>query len=209
MTTIHAGSGTRHIEAALREARKALEDLLANPDTLGEIDRAAEALIGCLEKGGRVFSCGNGGSMCDAMHFAEELTGRFRKDRQAFAATAISDPSHISCVGNDYGYDEIFSRYLEAHARKGDVLVALSTSGGSRNVVRAVETCRARGATSISLVGRPGSALAAISDHCIVTPGGSFADRVQELNIKVLHIFIELVERHFCPQNYEPADAKP
>ena len=133
------------------------------------------------------------------------MRGRFRKDRQAFAATAISDPSHISCVGNDYGYDEIFSRYLEAHARKGDVLVALSTSGNSRNVVRAVEACNARGGTSISLVGKPSSALEAISSVCIVTPGGSFADRVQELNIKVLHILIELVERHFCPENYAAA----
>ena len=205
MKTPQNNDSQQHIEAALREAQAALADLLANRTALDNIGRAAAVLINCLENGGRVFSCGNGGSMCDAMHFAEELTGRFRKDRQAFAATAISDPSHISCVGNDYGYDEIFSRYLEAHARKGDVLVALSTSGSSRNVVRAVEACNARGGTSISLVGKPSSALEAISSVCIVTPGGSFADRVQELNIKVLHILIELVERHFCPENYAAA----
>ena len=205
MKTPQSNDSQQHIEGALREAQSALADLLANRTALDGIGRAASALINCLENGGRVFSCGNGGSMCDAMHFAEELTGRFRKDRQAFAATAVSDPSHISCVGNDYGYDEIFSRYLEAHARKGDVLVALSTSGSSRNVVRAVEACNARGGTSISLVGKPSSALEAISSVCIVTPGGSFADRVQELNIKVLHILIELVERHFCPENYAAA----
>ena len=205
MKTPQSNDSQQHIEAALREAQAALADLLANRTALDNIGRASSVLINCLENGGRVFSCGNGGSMCDAMHFAEELTGRFRKDRQAFAATAISDPSHISCVGNDYGYDEIFSRYLEAHARKGDVLVALSTSGSSRNVVRAVEACNARGGTSISLVGKPSSALEAISSVCIVTPGGSFADRVQELNIKVLHILIELVERHFCPENYAAA----
>ena len=205
MKTPQSNDSQQHIEGALREAQAALADLLANRTALDAIGRAASVLINCLENGGRVFSCGNGGSMCDAMHFAEELTGRFRKDRQAFAATAISDPSHISCVGNDYGYDEIFSRYLEAHARKGDVLVALSTSGSSRNVVRAVEACNARGGTSISLVGKPSSALEAISSVCIVTPGGSFADRVQELNIKVLHILIELVERHFCPENYAAA----
>ena len=205
MKTPQSNDSQQHIEGALREAQAALADLLANRTAMDNIGRASSVLINCLENGGRVFSCGNGGSMCDAMHFAEELTGRFRKDRQAFAATAISDPSHISCVGNDYGYDEIFSRYLEAHARRGDVLVALSTSGSSRNVVRAVEACNARGGTSISLVGKPSSALEAISSVCIVTPGGSFADRVQELNIKVLHILIELVERHFCPENYAAA----
>jgi D-sedoheptulose 7-phosphate isomerase len=205
MKTHEALDSAQHIEAALREAQAALADLLANRTALDGIAQAASAVIQCLEGGGRIFSCGNGGSMCDAMHFAEELTGRFRKDRQAFAATAISDPSHISCVGNDYGYDEIFSRYLEAHARRGDVLVALSTSGSSRNVVRAVEACTSKGGVSISLVGKLSSPLEAISDICIVTPGGSFADRVQELNIKVLHILIELVERHFCPENYAAA----
>lgn len=202
MTSKH-GARQQCIKAALSEAHQALENLMGNQQTLIEIDRAAAAIIGCLENGGRIFSCGNGGSMCDAMHFAEELTGRYRKDRQAFAATAISDPSHISCVGNDYGYDQVFSRYLEAHLRKGDVLVALSTSGGSRNVVRAADVCKSKGGVSISLVGKPDSELEKISEYCIVTPGGAFADRVQELNIKVLHIFIELVERHFCAENYK------
>ena len=202
MTTLQKQENVTYIKAALREAQNALTNLLNNPNTLRNIERAAGELINCLESGGRIFSCGNGGSLCDAMHFAEELTGRFRKDRQAFPATAISDPGHISCVGNDYGYEEVFSRYIDAHVRKGDVLVAISTSGHSRNVIRAVESCNAKGAISISLVGKSSSPLEDISDICIATPGGSFADRIQELNIKVLHIFIELVERHFCPQNY-------
>ncbi|XLM20981.1 SIS domain-containing protein, partial [Chromobacterium piscinae] len=149
-----------------------------------------------------VFSCGNGGSMCDAMHFAEELTGRYRDNRRGMAAIAISDPSHISCVGNDYGYDEIFARYLESHGRAGDVLLGLSTSGNSRNVIRAAEAARELGMKVIILTGRAGSRLEPLADVYVNTPGGRYADRVQELHIKVLHILIELTERHFCPENY-------
>ncbi|MBI3899251.1 MAG: SIS domain-containing protein [Gammaproteobacteria bacterium] len=192
----------QHIKNALGEARAALDALLNNEGTLSAISRAATLLIDTIDADGRMFSCGNGGSMCDAMHFAEEITGRFRKDRRAFAATAISDPGHLSCVGNDYGYDEVFARYMQAHGRKGDCLVAISTSGSSKNILRAAEVCRSQGISVIALTGKPGSTLEQLADVCICTPGGQFADRVQELHIKVLHILIELIERKFCPENY-------
>ncbi|OHX21616.1 D-sedoheptulose 7-phosphate isomerase [Chromobacterium sphagni] len=191
-----------HIHASLSEAKTALDNLLANPDALGSIEAAGATIIAALEAGGRVFSCGNGGSMCDAMHFAEELTGRYRNNRRGMAAIAISDPSHISCVGNDYGYDEIFARYLESHARAGDVLLGLSTSGNSRNIIRAAETARELGVKVIILTGRAGTKLEPLADVYVNTPGGQYADRVQELHIKVLHILIELTERHFFPENY-------
>ena len=191
-----------HIRVSLGEAKTALDNLLANPQALASVEAAAQAIIGALESGGRVFSCGNGGSMCDAMHFAEELTGRYRDNRRGMAAIAISDPSHISCVGNDYGYDEIFARYLESHARAGDVLIGLSTSGNSRNVIRAAEVARELGVKVVILTGRAGAKLEPLADVYVNTPGGSYADRVQELHIKVLHILIELTERHFFPENY-------
>jgi D-sedoheptulose 7-phosphate isomerase len=191
-----------HIESSLQEAHAALTALLSNRDTLADIERAAKILVGVFEAKGRVYSCGNGGSMCDAMHFAEELTGRYRLDRPALGATAISDPGHMSCVGNDLGYEQVFSRYIEAHGRSGDCLVALSTSGTSKNIVRAARTARELGLKVIILSGRRSPELEALSDVYLCTPGGQFADRVQELHIKVLHILIELIERHFFPGNY-------
>jgi D-sedoheptulose 7-phosphate isomerase len=192
----------KHIEASLREAQVALTNLLANPNTLKDIERAAALLIEAFEAKARVYSCGNGGSMCDAMHFAEELTGRYRNDRAALAATAISDPSHMSCVGNDLGYEQVFSRYIEAHGRAGDCLLVLSTSGSSKNVLRAARVARSQGLSVIALSGKPSPELEALSTVYVCTPGGRFADRVQELHIKILHILIELVERHFFPENY-------
>lgn len=192
----------QHIEASLNEAQTALANLLANPEALASIDAAAQTLIASLTNGGRVFSCGNGGSMCDAMHFAEELTGRYRKNRRGMAAVAISDPSHMTCVANDYGYEFVFSRYLESHARAGDVLIGISTSGNSQTIINAAQVAREMGVKVIILTGRAGTRLEPLADVYVNTPGGQFADRVQELHIKVLHILIELVERHFCPENY-------
>ena len=140
--------------------------------------------------------------MCDAMHFAEELSGRFRRDRPPLAAVAISDPGHITCTGNDYGFDHIFSRYIEAHGRPGDVLVAISTSGESKNVVLAANRAHEVGLRVIGLTGRVGSSLGCAADVEICTAAGAFADRVQELHIKVIHILIELVERTVFPDNY-------
>lgn len=191
-----------HIETSLREAQSALDALLANPSALATIEQAAATLVSVFTAKGRVFACGNGGSMCDAMHFAEELTGRYRKDRAALPATAISDAGHLTCVGNDHGYDQVFSRYIEAHGRPGDCLVALSTSGTSKNIVRAAEAAKALGMHTIVLSGRTSTLLEPLSTVYINTPGGTYADRVQELHIKVLHILIELIERHFFPENY-------
>lgn len=184
-----------HIRHSLHEAKAALDALLANERAVAAIARAAELLVGTFKAGGRVYSCGNGGSMSDAVHFAEELTGRYRENRPGLPALAISDVGHLTCVANDFGYDEVFARFLESHARAGDCLLAISTSGTSANVIKAAETAKARGARVIVLTGKPGSKLAALADVCIGTPAGRYADRVQELHIKVIHILIELVER--------------
>jgi D-sedoheptulose 7-phosphate isomerase len=136
------------------------------------------------------------------MHFAEELSGRFRGDRAALAATSISDPSHLSCVANDYGYEFVFSRYVEAHAKAGDVLVAISTSGKSKNVLNAAEAAKKKGVKVIAMTGKRDCPLAALSDILLATPAGKYADRVQELHIKLIHIMIELVERQMFPGNY-------
>ncbi|EKD97610.1 MAG: hypothetical protein ACD_23C00835G0003 [uncultured bacterium] len=191
-----------HIETSLREAQAALDNLLQNKQSIRDIAKAADVIIQAFENKSRIFSCGNGGSMCDAMHFAEELTGRYRMDRPALPASAISDASHMSCVGNDLGYERVFSRYIEAHGRAGDCLLAITTSGTSKNVIRAVNAAKALDMRVIALTGRRNPELEALSDVYVCTPGGSFADRVQELHIKVLHILIELIERHFYPQNY-------
>lgn len=196
----------KHIQSSLREAHSALEALLKNPEALAAVEQAAALLIATFERKGRVYSCGNGGSMCDAMHFAEELTGRYRRDRAALAATAISDAGHLTCVSNDLGYEQVFSRYIEAHGRPGDCLLALTTSGTSKNVVRAAQAAKELGMHTIILSGKPAELLQGLSTVYINTPGGNgFADRVQELHIKLLHILIELVERHFYPENYAAA----
>ncbi|MEO6918131.1 MAG: SIS domain-containing protein [Collimonas sp.] len=192
----------QHINASLVEAQQSLDALLANPTALDAIEQAAQLLIDVFQRKGRVYSCGNGGSMCDAMHFAEELTGRYRLDRAALGATAISDAGHLTCVGNDHGYEQVFSRYIEGHGRDGDCLLALSTSGTSKNIIRAAQTAKSLGMSVIILSGKQSEVLQALSDVYVCTPGGTFADRVQELHIKVLHILIELVERHFFPENY-------
>jgi len=191
-----------HIRNSLEEAQRALAAFLGNERNLRDIEQAGELLVASFRQRGRAFSCGNGGSMCDAMHFAEELTGRYRKNRPGIAAISISDPSHISCVANDFGYEYIFSRYVESHGREGDVLLAISTSGKSPNVMRAAEAARALGMKVIALTGKPDSPLQGLADVCISAPGGDFADRTQELHIKVIHILMELVERQLSPENY-------
>ena len=192
-----------NIKASLVDAQDALARLLADEATLLKIESAAGILIKTFENGRRVFSCGNGGSMCDAMHFAEELTGRYRKNRKAYPAIAISDPSHLTCVANDFGYDCVFSRYLEGHGIEGDSLIAISTSGKSQTVLNAADTAKSSGINVVALTGKENSELENLSEVYICTPGGQFADRTQELHIKVLHILIEMVERHFHPETYE------
>lgn len=190
------------IKDTLNEALGALQALMGNEATLQRIAAAGQLLANTFAAGGRAYSCGNGGSMCDAMHFAEELTGRFRDNRPGYAAMAISDASHLSCVGNDYGYEQVFARFIEAHGRAGDVLLAISTSGTSKNVLAAIDVAHQRGMKVIGLTGRAATPLAELADIAIVTPAGKYADRVQELHIKVIHILIELVERQLAPQNY-------
>ena len=192
-----------NIKASLQDAQNVLKRLLSNDAVLLQIESAAQVLIETFEKGHRVFSCGNGGSMCDAMHFAEELTGRYRVNRKAYPAIAINDPSHLTCVANDFGYDFVFSRYLEGHGNTGDSLIAISTSGRSPSVLNAAKTAKSCGIKVIALTGNVNPELKQLSDVYICTSGGQFADRIQELHIKVLHILIEMVERHFHPENYE------
>jgi D-sedoheptulose 7-phosphate isomerase len=194
-----------HVVAALAEARDALEHLRADATAHAAIAEAGALIAATFRAGGKVLSCGNGGSMCDAMHFAEELSGRFREDRPGYAAIAMSDPSHLSCVGNDYGYEQVFARYARAVGRAGDVLLAITTSGTSRNVVAAAQAARAAGMKVIALTGRAGTPIVDLADVAIVTPAGRYADRVQELHIKVIHILIELVERELAPGNYAKA----
>lgn len=191
-----------YIDAALDEAAHALTRLRNNATAHDAIEKAAQVFISAFENGHRLFSCGNGGSMCDAMHFAEELSGRWRLNRRALGATAISDVGHLTCVANDFGYENVFSRYLEGVARAGDVLVGISTSGTSKNILKACETAKQKGMKVVSLTGKVDSQIGKLADVDICTPGGQYADRVQELHIKVIHILIELVERKLCPENY-------
>ena len=176
---------------------QAIEVLNAfNTDTnIQKIEDAIEILSSSLKDGGKIMSCGNGGSMCDAMHFAEELSGRFRNDRKGLAALSISDPSHISCVANDFGYEYIFSRYVDAIGSKGDVLLGISTSGNSENVIKAVESAKSKGIKTIVLTGKTGGKLAELADLEIRAPQSEYADRAQEIHIKVIHAIIDGIER--------------
>jgi D-sedoheptulose 7-phosphate isomerase len=189
-----SSEANRLIRSALEEAATGLERLRRDERTLAAIEAAGSVLAKAFAAGHRAYSCGNGGSMCDAMHFAEELTGRFRRNRRPLGAQAISDPGHLTCTANDFGYQEIFARYVQAHGRAGDVLVAISTSGSSANVLAAAEAARAQAMPVIALTGRPDSPLARLAQVEVCTPAGRFADRVQELHIKVIHVLIELVE---------------
>jgi D-sedoheptulose 7-phosphate isomerase len=195
------------VRSALEQSAASLARLMADDAMLLRIAEAGGLLAEALASGHRVYACGNGGSMCDAMHFAEELSGRFRDDRPGYAALAISDPGHLSCVANDYGYERVFARFIEAHGRAGDVLLAISTSGTSKNVIAAAQAARERGLRVVALTGRPGTPLTGLADIALVTVGGQYADRVQELHIKVIHILIELVERQLAADNYKGKDA--
>ncbi len=175
-------------------AQSALNALAQNRAALEHIDRLAALLAERFSAGRKVMICGNGGSACDAMHFAEELTGRFRKDRPALPALACTDPGHITCTANDYGFEHIFSRWVEALGQKGDVLILLSTSGNSANILKAAEVGRARGLTTVSLLGMDGGKLKARCDHELIVPGTG-SDRIQELHMLILHTLVEGVER--------------
>ena len=182
------------ITQSLQESQQVLADFLANPAKIESIEKAADVLVNALKKGNKILSCGNGVSNCDAMHFAEELSGRYRENRPALAAMAISDPSHISCVSNDFGYNYIFSRFIEGLGNKGDVLVGISTSGNSANIIEAVKAAQAKGMEVILCTRKDGGQLAAYGCHEIRVDHFGYADRIQEIHIKVIHILIQLIE---------------
>ena len=166
-----------------------------------ETEKVAFALADVFKNKKKVLICGNGGSNCDALHFAEEFTGRFRADRRALPAIAISDSSHITCVGNDYGFDEIFSRGVEAYAQEGDMFFGISTSGNSGNVIKALEAAKKLNLKTCLLLGKDGGKLKGQADYEFIIPGKT-SDRVQEIHMMILHIIIEGVERILFPENY-------
>lgn len=183
------------IRSELNEAALVLNKFLSDDANIAAVERAALLLAESFKSGGKVLSCGNGGSHCDAMHFAEELTGRYRENRPGYPAIAISDPSHLSCVSNDFGYDYVFSRYLEAVGREGDVLFGLSTSGNSANILKAIDAARAKGMKVILMTGKDGGKMNGMADVEIRVPHFGYADRIQEVHIKVIHILMLLVEK--------------
>ena len=187
--------------SSLREAHDTITRVLADPDFLRGCEAFSELLVATFRSGGKVFACGNGGSHCDAMHFAEEFTGRYRKDRAPLGALALGDASHVTCVSNDYGFSEIFSRQLQGLARKGDVLLGLSTSGNSENVLKAFAKAHELGLKTVAVLGRDGGKLKVCADLAIVVPAET-SDRIQEMHIKIIHTVIETVERELFPENY-------
>ena len=177
------------------EAKQILDSFISDPQNFINIEKAGEIIVNAIKGGGKVISCGNGGSMSDAMHFAEELSGRYRNDRPAYAAIAISDPGHLSCVANDYGYAFVFSRMVEAIGSEGDVLFAISTSGNSENILKAIESARKKGMKVIGLTGKDGGKMAGLCDVEIRAPHSEYADRAQEIHIKVIHSLIDYIEK--------------
>ena len=186
------------IRAELNDAAAVLDRFLNDDGNLDAIEAAALLLASSFQQSGKVLSCGNGGSHCDAMHFAEELTGRYRDDRPGYAGIAISDPSHLSCVSNDFGFDHVFSRYVQAVGREGDVLLCLSTSGNSVNILKAIEAAKNHNMKVIALTGKDGGKMAGLADVEIRIPHFGYADRIQEVHIKVIHLLIMLVEKEMA-----------
>ncbi len=174
---------------------KEVDSFWSNPETIEVIERAAVLLSDSLKKGNKIISCGNGGSLCDATHFAEELTGRYRKNRTSLPAISINDPAYITCVGNDFSFDEIYSRYVEGVGCEGDVLLAISTSGNSSNIVKAAESAHLKKMKVLALTSTGDNRLSALSDIVIAAPKVDFSDRVQEIHIQVIHILIQAIEK--------------
>ena len=182
------------IENSLHQAETALHEFISDPQTPVLMEKAVAIFKQALDKGCKIISCGNGGSLCDAAHFAEELTGRFRGDRRPLPAMAITDAAYMTCVGNDFSFDQIFARWVEAFGREGDVLLAISTSGNSGNVVMAIEKAKACGMKVVALTAKGGNKLSELADVAICTPRTPHSDRIQEIHIKVIHILIEALE---------------
>ena len=190
------------IRNSLNEAQHVLNQFIQTPQNIEIMNETVYLIKDVFERRGRIFACGNGGSMCDAMHFAEEWTGRFRKDRQPLPAMALGDASHITCVANDYGYEEVFARPILAFGHAGDLLIAISTSGNPINVLRATEAAKSRGMKVLGMLGKGGGKIKPHCDLCLIAPGNT-SDRIQEIHMMVLHILIESVERLMFPENYD------
>lgn len=185
------------IKLHFTEAESILKEFLSHDANFTALENAGKLMVESLNNKGKIISCGNGGSLCDAMHFAEELTGRYRDNRKAIPAIAISDVSHMACVGNDYGYEYVFSRFIEAMGNEGDVLLAISTSGNSKNIIKAIEAAQEKGMKIIGLTGKDGGMMASLCDVEIRAPHSKYADRAQEIHIKCIHSLIDYIERHF------------
>ena len=182
------------ITDGLAEAKSELDAFINDPLTASSIMEAANLMATCLTQGGKIISCGNGGSLCDATHFAEELTGRFRDDRRPLPAMAINDPAYITCVGNDYSFEDVFSRWVEAFGKTGDILLAISTSGSSKNILKAAAAARRLGMKVVALTSKKGKSLAELADVVVAAPDAPHSDRIQEIHIKVIHILIQSIE---------------
>lgn len=182
------------ITDSLASAKAELDAFISDPAAVTSIEATALLMADSLRQGGKIISCGNGGSLCDATHFAEELTGRFREDRRPLPAMAINDPAYLTCVGNDYSFEDVFSRWVEAFGKPGDVLLAISTSGTSANVLKAAEAARKLGMKVVALTSKKGKPLAELADVTIAAPDAPHSDRIQEIHIKVIHILIETIE---------------
>ncbi|MCS6794494.1 MAG: D-sedoheptulose 7-phosphate isomerase [Raineya sp.] len=178
-----------------QEAQKVLVNFFQDEKNLQGIAQTAKLMIQAIQQGKKIIACGNGGSHCDAMHFAEELSGKYRENRPALPALAISDSGHITCVSNDYGFEYVYARFLEALGQEGDVLVAISTSGNSPNVLKAVEFAKQKGLLTIALTGKDGGKLTTLADYALCVPHFGYADRIQEIHIKIIHIWIGLIEQ--------------
>lgn len=189
-------------QSALSEAQSTLEKFKSDAQLVEKCVEFTRILIDTYRQRGTVFACGNGGSHCDAMHFAEELTGKYRKERRPLGALALGDASHVTCTANDYGFEHVFARQLLGLGRKGDALIGLSTSGNSKNVILAFKAAKEMGIKTVGLVGRNGGELLKLADLAIVVPAET-SDRIQEMHIKLIHTVIEGVERELFPENYK------
>lgn len=196
------------IQASLHDAARALDAFREDTDQLAKLDALVQAVRATLNGGGTLLTCGNGGSMAQAMHFAEEWTGRFRRDRRALPAIAFSDPTQLTCIANDFGFEEVFARQVEAHGKSGDLLLLLSTSGNSENVLRAAHAARERQIQTAALLGMGGGKLATEVDISIVVPRTRTSDRIQEVHLQILHALIEAVERELFPEDYVAGSRK-
>lgn len=185
------------IKKSFLEARTLLDEFINEEDNFTRITKAGDLMITSIKMGNKIISCGNGGSMSDSMHFAEELSGLFREMRPAFPAISISDPSHITCAANDFGFEHIFSRFIEGIGQPGDVLLAISTSGNSLNVVNAAIAARKKNMKVVALTGKRGGKLSEICDVEIRAPHSTYSDRIQEIHIKVIHCLIQYIETYY------------